>query len=40
MGANVPGKKRVLLAYLGGFCTYVSKCQEVAAKGYRGFVAR
>jgi cyclohexanone monooxygenase len=40
MGANVAGKKRVLLAYIGGFCTYVSKCKEVAANSYEGFVAR
>jgi cyclohexanone monooxygenase len=40
MGANVAGKKRVLLAYIGGFCTYVNKCKEVAARNYEGFVAR
>ena len=39
MGANVAGKKRVMLAYIGGFCTYVNKCKEVAAQGYRGFIA-
>jgi cyclohexanone monooxygenase len=40
MGANVAGKKRVLLAYIGGFCTYVGKCKEVAANGYEGFIVR
>ena len=40
MGANVAGKKRVLLAYIGGFCTYVGKCKEVAANGYEGFTVR
>jgi cation diffusion facilitator CzcD-associated flavoprotein CzcO len=40
MGANIPGKKRVLLAYIGGFSNYVGKCRDVAAKGYEGFVAR
>jgi cation diffusion facilitator CzcD-associated flavoprotein CzcO len=40
MGANVAGKKRVLLAYIGGFSNYVGKCKEVAAKTYEGFVAR
>ncbi len=40
MGANVVGKKRVLLAYIGGFCTYVGKCKEVAANGYEGFTVR
>ncbi len=40
MGANVAGKKRVLLAYIGGVSNYVGKCKEVAAKSYEGFVAR
>lgn len=40
MGANIPGKKRVLLAYIGGFSNYVGKCNEVAATSYAGFVAR
>jgi cyclohexanone monooxygenase len=40
MGANVPGKKRMLLAYIGGFSNYVGKCGEVAARNYEGFVAR
>jgi cation diffusion facilitator CzcD-associated flavoprotein CzcO len=39
MGANVPGKKRMLLAYIGGFSNYVGKCNEVAAQDYAGFVA-
>jgi cyclohexanone monooxygenase len=38
MGSNVPGKPRVLLAYLGGFDAYREKCDEVAVKGYEGFV--
>lgn len=38
MGANVPNKPRVLLGYVGGFAPYVDKCDEVAAKGYEGFV--
>jgi cyclohexanone monooxygenase len=36
LGANVPGKPRVFMPYLG-FPTYVEKCNEVAAKGYEGF---
>jgi cation diffusion facilitator CzcD-associated flavoprotein CzcO len=39
MGANVPGKKRVLLAYIGGFSNYVGKCSAVAARDYEGFAA-
>jgi cyclohexanone monooxygenase len=37
MGANVPGKPRVFLPYIGGFGIYSDKCNEVAEKGYAGF---
>ncbi|MGE3360927.1 MAG: flavin-containing monooxygenase [Acidimicrobiia bacterium] len=37
MGANVPGKPRVFLPYVGGVGTYRTICDEVAADGYRGF---
>ncbi len=37
MGANVPGKPRVLLSYLGGFPVYLEKCEEVVANNYAGF---
>ena len=37
MGANVPGKPRVFLPYIGGVGTYRQICDEVAAKGYAGF---
>jgi hypothetical protein len=38
MGANTPGKKRTFLMYAGGSPAYRKKCDEVAAKGYDGFV--
>ena len=38
VGANVPGKPRVILPYLGGFDVYCQKCDDVVAKGYEGFV--
>lgn len=38
LGANVPGKPRVFMPYIGGFPVYRDKCEEVAAKGYEGFV--
>ena len=38
MGANVPGKPRVFMPYIGGVGLYRQKCDEVAAKGYEGFV--
>ena len=37
MGANVPGKPRVFMPYIGGFGTYRKLCSEIAAKGYEGF---
>lgn len=37
LGANVPGKPRVFMPYLGGVETYQRTCAEVAADGYRGF---
>ena len=38
MGANIPGKPRVFLPYIGGFGTYRKLCAEVAEQGYEGFV--
>lgn len=37
LGANIPGKQRVFMPYVGGFPAYVEKCEEVAKKGYEGF---
>ncbi len=37
MGANVPGKPRVLLPYVGGVDVYRKACDEVAARDYVGF---
>ena len=37
MGANVPGKPRVFLPYIGGVGAYRQKCDEVAANAYAGF---
>jgi cyclohexanone monooxygenase len=37
MGANVPGKPRVFMPYVGGVGPYRKKCDEVAAAGYAGF---
>ncbi|HEY2213668.1 MAG TPA: NAD(P)/FAD-dependent oxidoreductase, partial [Acidimicrobiales bacterium] len=40
MGANVPGKPRVLLPYLGGFDVYRTFLDSTAAKGYDRFALR
>jgi cation diffusion facilitator CzcD-associated flavoprotein CzcO len=37
MGANIPGKPRVFLPYLGGLGVYRKKCDAIAAEGYAGF---
>lgn len=37
---NLPGKKPVFMAYLGGAPAYRAKCDEEAASGYAGFVLR
>ena len=37
MGANIPGKPRVFMPYIGGFGAYRKLCAEVAAERYRGF---
>ncbi|MBV8560749.1 MAG: NAD(P)/FAD-dependent oxidoreductase [Acidimicrobiia bacterium] len=37
LGANIPGKKRVFMPYVGGFLPYTRKCDEVAARNYEGF---
>jgi cyclohexanone monooxygenase len=36
LGANIPGKPRVFMPYLG-FPAYVQKCAEEAAAGYQSF---
>jgi cyclohexanone monooxygenase len=37
MGANVPGKPRIFMPYIGGVGVYREKCDDVARKGYEGF---
>ncbi|GLY71292.1 flavin-containing monooxygenase [Amycolatopsis taiwanensis] len=37
VGANIPGKPRVFMVYIGGFPAYKQRCDEVVAEGYRGF---
>ena len=38
LGANIDGKKRVFMPYVGGFGTYRSHCDEVAENDYAGLV--
>ncbi|MGO4443618.1 flavin-containing monooxygenase [Mycobacterium sp. 2YAF39] len=37
LGANVPGKPRVFMLFIGGFAVYLDICNEVANAGYKGF---
>ncbi len=37
MGANIPGKPRIFMPYIGGVGVYRRICDAVAAKGYEGF---
>jgi cyclohexanone monooxygenase len=40
VGANIPGKPRVVLPYVGGVWEYRKKCDAVASAGYDGFELR
>jgi cyclohexanone monooxygenase len=37
MGANIPGKPRIFMPYIGGVGPYRQICNDVTAKGYEGF---
>ena len=37
VGANIEGKVRVFMPYIGGFPKYVEKCNEIVANDYDGF---
>ena len=38
IGANVEGKPRQMMLYLGGFGAYRDYTRDVAANGYKGFL--
>ena len=40
VGANIPGKPRVFMPYVGGVHTYKKHCDAVARNGYEGLVMR
>ena len=37
VGANIPGKPRVFMPYIGGFPAYIERCEAVVKNGYEGF---
>lgn len=37
MGANIPGKPRIFMPYIGGVGAYRRICEDVVTEGYKGF---
>jgi cyclohexanone monooxygenase len=37
MGANIPGKPRIFMPYIGGVGVYRKICEKMVAEGYKGF---
>ncbi len=37
LGANIPGKPRIFMPYVGGYPRYKDRCDQEAASGYPGF---
>jgi cyclohexanone monooxygenase len=37
LGANIAGKPRIFMPYIGGVGEYRRRCDEIAANGYEGF---
>ena len=37
LGANIPGKVRIFMPYIGGVGMYRERCDQVAANEYEGF---
>jgi len=37
VGANIPGKPRVFMPYVGGVSAYKKKCDEIAASATKAF---
>jgi cyclohexanone monooxygenase len=37
LGANIPGKPRVFMPYVGGVGAYREHCEQIARDGYPGF---
>ena len=37
LGANIPGKPRIFMPYVGGYPQYKARCDAIVANGYEGF---
>ncbi|MBL4721944.1 MAG: NAD(P)/FAD-dependent oxidoreductase [Alphaproteobacteria bacterium] len=40
VGANIPGRPRIFMPYIGGFPIYVNKCNEVMTNNLEGFTLK
>ena len=40
IGANIEGKTKIFMPYVGGFPEYVKKCNEVSKNHYEGFILK
>ena len=40
IGANIKGKAKNFMPYVGGYSKYVEKCNEVSQNGYEGFILK
>jgi cyclohexanone monooxygenase len=40
LGANIPGKPRIFMPYVGGYSRYRERCEEIVANDYEGFMFR
>ena len=40
IGANIKGKARIFMPYVGGYAKYVEKCDEVSQNNYEGFILK
>ncbi len=38
LGANIPGKPRIFMPYVGGYPRYRARCEQEAESGYAGFL--
>ena len=37
LGANIPGKPRIFMPYVGGYPQYRERCESIVANEYEGF---
>jgi len=39
-GANIKGKAKIFMPYVGGYASYVEKCNEISKNNYEGFIIK